>query len=1395
MEKNDNKNKRELKDIDSVENKSEEKDLIFQILEWDDFHEEDDESKKKFTIRLFGRTKEQKTIYLQVEDYKPFFYVELKPEWRRRHIEIILKSIEQKLYSKSTTKEELIASLNTDWKIETKYKFYGFTNYKKFNFVKFVFNDFDAMRAYANAFDRIYRIPLISKEKIKFELYESNLLPILRFMHIKELDAVGWVSVPKSKVETFDISPTCCELNYKTNYNMLNKIDDCVIEKFKIAAFDLECTSEDGNFPQPERDGDKIIQIGITFSRYGESECYEKVILCLKETNNIPDAEVIWYETEQELLLGFTKLIRQKDPDIITGYNIFGFDFKYLMKRANKLGIYAKFSRLSRVNNEISEWIERERFLSSISYYKMTGRVIIDLMNVVKKEYNLTSYKLDYVASYFIREGIDDIININNTFRINTKNTFGLTLDQYITITYIEGAVDNSYENGKKFKIKELGSNYIIADGNVNTNEFMGKGYKVFWCQAKDDISPSDIFRMFEGTPQERSIIAKYCLQDCTLCNKIMAKLQIINNYSSMANVCSVPLSFLFFRGQGVKIFSLVAKKCRQKNHLIKVVKKKEKPDLTKLDLSNAKDRYILERIKEEEAFNKHIRDINKDKQFEDEEIDDEEDGYEGAIVFVPEPKVYYEPIPVLDFASLYPNSMIFLNLSHECFVDNKEYDNLPGYIYHTITYKNNNNTITTCRFAEKQDGSTKGIIPEILIDLLTARKKYKKLMGEEKDPFKKAILDSLQLAYKITANSVYGQCGAPVSPIYMKQIAASTTATGRKMLIFSRHFIENIFSKLVTLALDDKEEFYKEIEKYYQFYPHDFQVEEINPETLQKELTTMYVHTVKNTNIPEHKFVKDFIGYECDNNFINSKKESDTDNDYKKLFSILCDIKETNNTENYEKKFIKELLFINPFEREEFKILLENYIINGIGTSTKLYDKYELFWNKFDITDNKILKSKFLNLIHNFNDKTKTKFFEKLTNIIDNLGYLNKKQFFDKFYITMNKILKGHHISAQIIYGDTDSVFFKCTIQDNKTKEILKNKKALEIAINLGIWGSIMICTILPSPMAQEYEKVLWPFAIQGKKRYVGNLYEKNPNKFYQKSMGIETKRRDNAPIVKYVCNGIINQILNNHCPEGAYNFTLNTLQKIITGKYTMDKFIITKTLKGPGMTKEEVIKENLKPKEKRFYVDRTSIVHAVLADRIASRTPGNKPQSGDRIPYVYIEIKTSKKQKILQGERVENPEYIINNNLKIDYLFYITNQIMKPALKFLDLIIYDAGKLFDDYIIKETNRKKCMMPIAFYEKSNFENLNNDNKQIINTIDNNKQIINTIDNNKQIINTIDNNKQIDSVNFDDFMENEQISSIPINTKIKRKNNTTYKKKPKNNTNIQYAVTTTDLFD
>ena len=239
----------------------------------------------------------------------------------------------------------------------------------------------------------------------------------------------------------------------------------------------------------------------MTLSRYGEDEVYGKYILTLKGCTPIENTVVKSFDTEEELLKAFTRLIKETDPDILSGYNIFGFDFEYLYQRAKLLDVETYFSRLSRIRNQPCEYVETKLASSALGenilkYYKMSGRVVFDLMKVIQRDYRLPSYKLDEVASSFIRESIKSIQRIKDKTIIHTKNTNGIYVGHFIKICYNDGMTENKYNDGQKFKILELTKDTITIDEEIEQTEIMNKGFEVFWTQAKDDISPHQIFAL-----------------------------------------------------------------------------------------------------------------------------------------------------------------------------------------------------------------------------------------------------------------------------------------------------------------------------------------------------------------------------------------------------------------------------------------------------------------------------------------------------------------------------------------------------------------------------------------------------------------------------------------------------------------------------------------------------------------------------------------------------------------------------------------------------------------------------------------------------------------------------------------------------------------------------------
>ena len=245
----------------------------------------------------------------------------------------------------------------------------------------------------------------------------------------------------------------------------------------------------------------------------------------------------------------------------------------------------------------------------------------------------------------------------------------------------------------------------------------------------------------------------------------------------------------------------------------------------------------------------------------------------------------------------------------------------------------------------------------------------------------------------------------------------------------------------------------------------------------------------------------------------------------------------------------------------------------------------------------------------------------------------------------------ENHHFAAGIgnlIVHNTDSVFFTFNLENPETGEKIRGKPALEMTIEIAQDVAHLCTSFLKPPMSLAYEKTLMPFILLSKKRYVGMLYEEDPNKGKLKYMGLVLKRRDNCDLVKDVYGGVLQNLMNNTNIEPAIQFLNKCLEDLIKGNIGMDKLAITKSLRSD-------------------YKNPQQIAHRVLADRIGQRDPGNKPKPGDRIKYLFI----TNKQGKLQGEKIETPEFITQNKLHIDYTYYITNQLMKPLLQLFGLAI----------------------------------------------------------------------------------------------------------------------------
>ena len=823
---------------------------------------------KELIIHLFGETVDGRTVRANVIGFRPWFYLKLPTERTNEAIDTL------KRYMASSK----IPVKNVVFKRCSHETFFGFTARTKFPFLYMDFPSLGMWREAKNLFLNDRSIPA-TKRPLGApyrpgeapEVYEANIDPMLRFLHVQNLQPCGWVTI-EDGMEGVDDSDGI--LTVTCDYQC---IEPCAVAPrpvapFNIASWDIECYSATGDFPIAKRSenwkkvsrsllntapadikdiilgligdstislnkaatpknirafneymatgafvdafadvdlkneeaiiefakkylksyvdpcGDPVIQIGITLTR--DCKSFDRHLFVWPSCAPCDGIVVHAYADEKSMINGFFTWIVDVNPDILIGYNVFGFDEKYLWERADELKCINESSAVHGLNRlhdlGLSVKLE-EKFISSSALgdnfmymWSTQGRLQIDLYHYIRRSATLPSYKLDEVTKNYMSGklksyrivGDDLFLDVAGAIKdiragraICLLDAIGESITDKLLVLSVDGATIR-----------------VACPTDPSTITELADAQK--WVVVKDDVSPQDIFRLHRGSAEDRAIVGRYCLQDCDLVLELYKKLEVFNNAMSMANVCSVPISYIFIRGQGIKAESLIFKACRDRGTLIPVMPApKQKGDGTA-----------------------------------------EEDGYEGAIVLDPVPGFYSQsPIGVADFASLYPSTIESENISHDSLVwvkdftytgtlvanifGSEEYDGMEGYGYtdiefdvwrpdpadrrkHPVKIKVGRRI---CRYAQPLDGA-KATLPEIIRGLLAARKAKRKEAEKEGDPERAALLDAEQLAYKLTGNSLYGQLGSGTFKVRLQHLAASVTAYGRKQILFAKAVIEKFY-------------------------------------------------------------------------------------------------------------------------------------------------------------------------------------------------------------------------------------------------------------------------------------------------------------------------------------------------------------------------------------------------------------------------------------------------------------------------------------------------------------------------------------------------------------------------------------------------------------------------
>ena len=358
----------------------------FQALTWETV-----DTDEEHLVSIFGKTENGKSICVTTA-FTPYFFVKLPEHVTQQKVQEIYRVLDKK--SPNCLVSYSIMRSKDVW---------GFQNNKEFSYMKLDFKNLASRRRV----DYMLKNPIqFSYGTERFKVFESNIDPVLRLMHRTGIQSTGWLNSGDSCVRTHlakvDIDLFC------NDWKTLKPVARDDIAPFVVASVDIECNSSTGKFPDPDVRGDACFQIAISLCKFGNDEPYDKTCLCYKKTDtNLEGSTIISFDTEREMLEAFQKYIHEKDVDIITGWNIFGFDLNYIYTRAFMTGCNPEFFKMGKLKSQTCE-ISIKKLSSSalgdnvLKLLPMSGRFIFDLFHEVKKGYKLDSYKLNEVSKLYL---------------------------------------------------------------------------------------------------------------------------------------------------------------------------------------------------------------------------------------------------------------------------------------------------------------------------------------------------------------------------------------------------------------------------------------------------------------------------------------------------------------------------------------------------------------------------------------------------------------------------------------------------------------------------------------------------------------------------------------------------------------------------------------------------------------------------------------------------------------------------------------------------------------------------------------------------------------------------------------------------------------------------------
>ncbi|KAK6520528.1 DNA polymerase delta catalytic subunit [Arthrobotrys conoides] len=391
--------------------KPNEVDLIFQQIDTEDGY-----WNGKPSIRLFGVTETGHSVLLHVTDFQHYLYVQAPVGFNQSHILPYRDFLQHRIGAGDT---DVIASTQ----LVMRENLYGFQGNQKSPYIKITVTDpkhIPKVRRFLESRESDSNYAGLWNGVSGGLMTFDNIQYIMRFMVDTKMSGMSWVEVKKDRytyvppgfnsgrLGSSQIEVFC---HYRDLITHQAEGEWSKMAPLRILSFDIECAGRKGIFPDPKID--PVIQIASVVTRYGDKQPFIRNVFCLDTCALIAGCQLCEFSKEDQMLRAWTKFLQEVDPDVIIGYNIANFDFPYLLDRAEALKVkdFPFWTRLNGTKSEakVSSFSSKQMGNRESKTTNTNGRIQLDVLQLVQRDYHLRSYTLNSVSAHFLNEQKEDV--------------------------------------------------------------------------------------------------------------------------------------------------------------------------------------------------------------------------------------------------------------------------------------------------------------------------------------------------------------------------------------------------------------------------------------------------------------------------------------------------------------------------------------------------------------------------------------------------------------------------------------------------------------------------------------------------------------------------------------------------------------------------------------------------------------------------------------------------------------------------------------------------------------------------------------------------------------------------------------------------------------------------